>query len=54
MLVMFAVGAMNIVWMAVLGMFMTIEKMTTTGRFARALGVCLMVVGAVLTVIGSV
>ncbi|HWP27732.1 MAG TPA: DUF2182 domain-containing protein [Xanthobacteraceae bacterium] len=54
MLVMFALGAMNIVWMAVLGVVMTIEKMTTTGRFARALGVCLMVVGALLTVIGSV
>lgn len=48
MLVMFAVGAMNVVWMAVLGALMTIEKMTTTGRFARALGVCLMTAGAVL------
>ncbi|HXF89235.1 MAG TPA: DUF2182 domain-containing protein [Xanthobacteraceae bacterium] len=48
MLVMFAIGIMNVVWMAVLGALMTIEKMTTTGRVARALGVCLMAAGAVL------
>ena len=34
MLVMFAVGAMNVVWMAALGVLMTIEKLTTTPRFS--------------------
>ena len=35
MLVMFAVGAMNVVWMAALGIVMTVEKMTaTTARSA--------------------
>ncbi len=48
MVVMFAVGVMNVVWMAVLGALMTVEKMTTTGRFARVLGVCLMAAGATL------
>ena len=38
MLVMFAVGAMNVVWMAALGVVMTIEKMTTTARFSRCRG----------------
>ena len=38
MLVMFAVGAMNVVWMAALGVLMTIEKLTTTARFSEALG----------------
>jgi predicted metal-binding membrane protein len=45
MLLMFAAGAMNIVWMAALGIVMTVEKMTATARFARA-------VGAVLTAAG--
>jgi len=39
MLLMFATGAMNIVWMAALGALMTIEKMTSTPRFARVLGI---------------
>ena len=39
MLLMFAVGAMNVVWMAALGVVMTIEKLTTTPRFSRAVGV---------------
>ncbi len=38
MLVMLAVGAMNIVWMAALGVVMTIEKMTSGMRFSRAVG----------------
>lgn len=54
MLVMFAVGAMNVVWMAALGALMTIEKMTTTGRFARALGACLMAAGAIVAASGLV
>ena len=38
MLLMFAVGAMNVVWMAALGVLMTIEKLTTTARFSEAVG----------------
>jgi predicted metal-binding membrane protein len=39
MLLMFAAGSMNLIWMAALGAVMTIEKMATTMRFARALGI---------------
>lgn len=46
MLVMFAAGLMNVVWMALLGVVMTIEKMTSTGRFSRAIGVAFILVGA--------
>jgi predicted metal-binding membrane protein len=45
MLLMFAAGAMNIVWMATLGIVMTIEKMTVTPRFARAVGAVLIAGG---------
>jgi predicted metal-binding membrane protein len=45
MLVMLATGAMNVVWMAALGVLMTIEKMTATARFSRALGVAFIVMG---------
>ena len=47
MLVMFAVGAMNVVWMAALGMVMTIEKMLTGRRFTYAVGVALIAIGAI-------
>jgi len=46
MLVMFAVGVMNVIWMAALGMVMTIEKIGTGKRFTYAVGVVLIVVGA--------
>ena len=46
MLLMFAVGVMNVIWMAVLGIVMTIEKLNTTTRFSRALGAVLILVGA--------
>ena len=45
MLVMFAVGVMNVVWMAALGISMTIEKIGTGKRFTYAVGVVLIVVG---------
>ena len=45
MLVMFAAGAMNIVWMALLGIVMTIEKMSKTARFSQAVGILLVAVG---------
>jgi predicted metal-binding membrane protein len=38
MLLMFAFGVMNVVWMALLGIVMTIEKMNTTPTFSRAVG----------------
>jgi predicted metal-binding membrane protein len=45
MLVMFAVGVMNVIWMAALGMLMTFEKIGTGKRFSHALGVALIVAG---------
>jgi predicted metal-binding membrane protein len=46
MLVMFAVGVMNVVWMAALGIVMAIEKIGTGKRFSYGVGVALMVAGA--------
>jgi predicted metal-binding membrane protein len=51
MLLMFAVGVMNVVWMAALGTVMAIEKIFATMRFSRVLGVVFVLCGAVL--IGS-
>ena len=45
MLVMFAVGAMNVVWMAALGVLMTIEKLTTTPRFGEVVGLVFVAIG---------
>jgi len=55
MLVMFAVGVMNVIWMAALGMVMTIEKIGTGRRFTYAVGVVLIAVGAgfILTAIAA-
>lgn len=50
MMVMFAVGVMNVVWMAILGLVMGIEKMSASGRFSRAIGVVLVTAGAVFVV----
>jgi predicted metal-binding membrane protein len=50
MLLMFAVGSMNVLWMAALGALMTIEKMLTGQRFSRALGVALMIIGFALAI----
>jgi predicted metal-binding membrane protein len=48
MLLMFAVGVMNVLWMAVFGVIMTVEKMTRTARFSRTVGVVLVVAGLAL------
>jgi predicted metal-binding membrane protein len=48
MLVMFAVGIMNVLWMAGLGMVMAIEKIGTGRRFTYAIGAALLAVGATL------
>jgi predicted metal-binding membrane protein len=48
MMVMFAVGAMNVLWMAALGVLMTIEKMSTTNRFSHAIGLTMIAAGVAL------
>jgi predicted metal-binding membrane protein len=45
MFLMLVAGVMNAVWMAGLGLVMTLEKMTSTPRFSRILGVIFVVVG---------
>jgi predicted metal-binding membrane protein len=47
MLVMFAVGVMNVVWMAVLGVIMGLEKVMSTTRFSRVVGLVFIAIGAV-------
>ncbi|MCW5693181.1 MAG: DUF2182 domain-containing protein [Pseudolabrys sp.] len=51
MLVMFAVGIMNVVWMAALGVLMTVEKMTVTNRLTYAIGVAAIAAGLALVVL---
>ncbi len=53
MLVMFAVGIMNVVWMAALGIVMTLEKMGTGKRFTYAIGV-LSIAAGVAFIVASV
>jgi predicted metal-binding membrane protein len=50
MLVMFAVGVMNVVWMVLLGVVMGVEKVMATARFSRAIGVASLAIGAVFLV----
>jgi predicted metal-binding membrane protein len=45
MLIMFAAGAMNVVWMAILAILMTVEKMTTTTQFSRIVGTGFVAIG---------
>jgi predicted metal-binding membrane protein len=45
MLVMFAVGLMNVVWMAALGIAMTTEKMLSGRSFTYAVGAALIILG---------
>jgi predicted metal-binding membrane protein len=52
MLVMFAVGIMNVVWMAALAVVMTVEKMGTGKRFTYAIGVVAIAVGLAFIVSG--
>jgi predicted metal-binding membrane protein len=46
MLVMFAVGVMNVVWMAALGMVMALEKIGSGNRYTYATGAAMVAVGA--------
>ena len=45
MAVMFAVGTMNVVWMAGLGTLMTLEKVSTTTRLSRITGAVFFAIG---------
>jgi predicted metal-binding membrane protein len=45
MLVMFAVGVMNVIWMAALGIVMTFEKVGAGRRFTYSVGVALIAIG---------
>jgi predicted metal-binding membrane protein len=45
MLVMFAVGVMNVIWMAALGVLMTVEKIGTGRRFSHVVGAASIAVG---------
>lgn len=51
MLLMFAAGVMNVLWMGTLGIIMATEKMLTGRRFAHALGVILIAIG--IAIIGK-
>jgi predicted metal-binding membrane protein len=53
MMVMFAVGVMNVIWMACLGLVMMAEKLIETPRLGRFVGIAFLAIGAVL-VVGSV
>jgi predicted metal-binding membrane protein len=50
MLLMFAAGAMNALWMALLGLVMLTEKMTTSPQISRAIGLAF--TGAGLAILG--
>jgi predicted metal-binding membrane protein len=50
MLSMFAVGVMNVIWMAALGAIMAVEKVGTTTRFSRALGALFVAIGVAFIV----
>jgi predicted metal-binding membrane protein len=52
MLVMFAAGAMNVVWMAGLGVVMAAEKIGTGRRFSQLLGAALILAGVGLVLAG--
>ncbi len=45
---MFVTGAMNVVWMAALGVLMTMEKLATTARFSEVVGIAFGAVGFAL------
>jgi predicted metal-binding membrane protein len=47
MLVMFAVGVMNVIWMAALGLLMTFEKIGSGRRLTHIIGVASIAIGAV-------
>lgn len=50
MLLMFAIGVMSVFWMATLGAIMATEKVMTTARFSRALGVLFCLLGLAIII----
>jgi predicted metal-binding membrane protein len=50
MLLMFAAGIMNVVWMAILGIVMATEKLGTSMRFSRAVGLVFIAIGLIVIV----
>ena len=50
MLLMFAAGIMNVVWMAILGIVMATEKLGTGTRFSRAVGLAFIAIGLIIIV----
>ena len=52
MLLMLTIGAMNVIWMAGLGIVMTAEKQGTGQRFSRAIGVALIAGGVIVAAAG--
>ena len=48
MLVMFAVGVMNVIWMAGIGIVMAVEKMLSGRRFTHTIGAVLIAAGALI------
>ena len=50
MLLMFAVGVMSVVWMALIGAIMATEKVMTTTRFSRAIGAPFCLIGLAVIV----
>jgi predicted metal-binding membrane protein len=54
MALMFVLGAMNVVWMAVLGVVMTIEKLSTTAQFSQAIGVVFVAAGFIIVAVSAV
>jgi len=51
MLVMFAVGVMNVIWMAALGIIMTLEKIGSGNRLSYGLGAVLIALGVALVLL---
>jgi predicted metal-binding membrane protein len=45
---MFALGVMNVMWMAVLAVAMTVEKLVNVPRLSHAYGVVLIVAGLLI------
>jgi predicted metal-binding membrane protein len=52
MLVMFAVGVMNVIWMAALGVLMTFEKIGTGRRLTHTVGAALIAIGVAFVLSG--
>jgi len=50
MLLMFAAGTMNVVWMAILGIVMATEKLGTSMRFSRAVGLAFIAIGLIIII----